>query len=89
MLPDDTGSGLMKVFEKSWNGIGPEFGISALDHDGNVDPGIGRTSLEPGESFCADFFFQPISGNEVRNLANEIRTFNSTRSTCGTDRAEK
>jgi hypothetical protein len=79
MLPDDQGKGPMKVFEKSWNGIGPEFGISALDHDGDVDPGIGRTSLQPGESFSVDFFFQPIFGNEVRNLEREIRAFNSTR----------
>lgn len=89
VLPGDTGAGSMKVFEKSWNGIGPEFGISALDHDGNVDPCIVRTSLEPGESFNVDFFFQPVSSNEMRNLEKEIRFFNKTRKTGGSGRAIK
>jgi len=79
MLPGHTGTGPLKVFENSWNGIGPEFGVSALDHDGDVDPFVERSSLESGESVKVDFFFQPISGAAVRNIENEIRSYNSMR----------
>lgn len=79
LLPGDAGKGPMKVFENNWNGIGPEFGISALDHDDNVDPEVGVTSLKPGESVDMDFFFQPVSGGEVRKIERKIRRFNSTR----------
>jgi len=79
MLPGDTEKRPMKVFEKNWNGVGPEFGISALDHDGNVDTGVERTVLEPGNSFTAGFFFQPISRDEVRALESDIRVFNKAR----------
>ena len=33
-----------------WDGMGPEIGASALDHDGNVDPHITHRPIGPGET---------------------------------------
>jgi galactose mutarotase-like enzyme len=39
------------VLKKNWDGIGIEFGSSALDHDGNTDPSVpAERPLAPGES---------------------------------------
>jgi hypothetical protein len=41
-----------------WDGMGPEFGTSALDHDGDTDPGITHKHIEPGEATRLYFFLE-------------------------------
>lgn len=44
------------VLKKNWDGIGIEFGSSALDHDGNTDPSVpAERPLAPGESRIVRF----------------------------------
>lgn len=38
------------LLTKSWDGIGPEIGVDALDHDGRTDPNVPVVSLEPNQS---------------------------------------
>ncbi|MFW5975981.1 MAG: DUF4432 family protein [Alkalispirochaetaceae bacterium] len=45
-LPESPEESLIPV---PWDGMGPEIGVSALDHDGNVDPTVPHPPLAPGE----------------------------------------
>ncbi|MCC5930459.1 MAG: hypothetical protein JJU28_14525 [Cyclobacteriaceae bacterium] len=46
------------VLKKSWNGMGIEFGASALDHDGNTDPDVPVSApLQPGEKVEIPIYF--------------------------------
>jgi hypothetical protein len=46
------------VLKKSWNGMGIEFGASALDHDGNTDPAAPVSApLQPGEKVEIPIYF--------------------------------
>ena len=46
-LPERPSESLIPV---AWNGVGPEIGVSALDHDGNTDPAIEHPPVAPGRS---------------------------------------
>jgi hypothetical protein len=57
------------VLKKNWDGIGIEFGSSALDHDGNTDPSvIPEPPLNPGEVRTLSFSFELLSPDEAVNL---------------------
>ena len=51
-LPESPKESLIPV---PWNGMGPEIGASALDHDGNVDPAVVHAPVEPGRA-CRLYF---------------------------------
>ena len=55
-LPEDPGTNFMK---KPWDGLGPEIGASALDHDGDVDPSVPIPILQPGEKTTLGLEFTP------------------------------
>lgn len=61
------------LMEKPWNGLGPEFGSSALDHDGDVDPTVAVPVLEPGRSMTLTIEiepeFSPTSGKKPEDEA--------------------
>jgi len=49
------------VLKKNWDGMGIEFGSSALDHDGNIDPSVvPEKALKPGESRQIVIKIEPI-----------------------------
>ncbi len=57
------------LLKKNWDGIGIEFGSSALDHDGNTDPSVSpEPPLNPGEVRTLSFSFEPLSPDEAVNL---------------------
>ena len=45
---------------RNWDGVGPEIGASALDHDGDVDPAVVVRILEPGESTVLILEIEPF-----------------------------
>jgi len=50
------------VFMRNWDGMGIEFGSSALDHDGNADPSINpEPILKPGDERKIVFSFSFVS----------------------------
>jgi hypothetical protein len=51
-LPDSPEESLMPV---AWDGMGPEIGVSPLDHDGNLDPDIAHPPVSPGEKLSLYF----------------------------------
>ncbi len=55
-LPEDPGRNFM---QKPWDGLGPEIGASALDHDGDVDPLVRIPTLRPGETLRLGMEFTP------------------------------
>jgi len=46
-LPESPKESLLPV---AWDGMGPEIGVSSLDHDGDVDPAVSHEPVEPGEA---------------------------------------
>lgn len=51
-LPESPEESLIPV---PWDGMGPEIGVSALDHDGNIDPEVSHPPLPPGEQVSLYF----------------------------------
>ncbi len=49
-----------KWLHRNWDGVGPEIGTSALDHDGDVDPAIRIGTLAPGEITVINMEIEPI-----------------------------
>ncbi len=62
-LPESPQSSLLPV---AWDGIGPEIGVSALDHDGNTDPDMVHPPLEPGRSTRLSFSLASVSADDAR-----------------------
>ncbi len=50
-----------KWLHRNWDGVGPEFGASSLDHDGDTDPGVIVKDLKPGESTVLKILIEPFS----------------------------
>ena len=48
-----------KWLHRNWDGVGPEIGASALEHDGDVDPGVKVSDLEPGETTVLNILIEP------------------------------
>jgi hypothetical protein len=45
---------------RNWDGVGPEIGASALDHDGDVDPEVSVPMLAPGETTILHMVIEPF-----------------------------
>jgi len=58
LLPDGS-----KWLHRNWDGVGPEIGASPLDHDGDVDPEVEVSELDPGESTSLNILIEPVSLN--------------------------
>ena len=69
----------LQVFSKNWDGLGPEFGNSNLNHDGNTDPDISVNILEPGDELKINIILEFISKERVRDIARRIREYNQKR----------
>ena len=52
-----------KWLETNWDGVGPEFGASSLDHDGDGDPAVRTDALEPGESTRLNILVEPFESS--------------------------
>ncbi len=62
------------LFEKNWDGIGIEFGSSALDHNGNTDQSIPEQALlQPGSSIIIPLSIDFVKGNELLLLSDKIQ----------------
>ncbi len=64
----------------SWNGVGPEVGASALDHDGDTDPEVREKVLGPGASRSLDLSFSLLSPEKADELEEEISAYTRRRS---------
>lgn len=65
------------VLHKNWDGQGIEFGSSALDHDGNIDPAVSYTpSLAPGASYTIPLRLDVLPPEATHSLVEEIRVYN-------------
>lgn len=53
-LPESPERSLLPV---GWDGMGPEIGTAALDHDDNFDPAVVHRELDPGETTRLYFSF--------------------------------
>jgi hypothetical protein len=56
-----------------WDGMGPEIGASALDHDGNVDPEISHPPLAPGAALRLYTGLRQCSRDETVELEEDHR----------------
>jgi len=71
---------LVSVYEKPWNGVGPEFGSSALDHDGNIDADVTiKRQLKPGEHLDIGMAAEVLDQEQTGILKKEIMDFNKDR----------
>lgn len=69
LLPEDPDT---PFIPRSWNGVGPEVGASALDHDGNTDPDVRESKLDPGESRRLELSVRLVDGDEAAALEERI-----------------
>jgi len=68
------------LFSRNWDGMGIEFGSSALDHDGNRDQSVSEPGfLEPGSSIEIPLLLDFMDGNELQQLFEAIRENNLNR----------
>lgn len=54
-LPETPGKSISTI---PWDGLGPEIGASAIDHDGNTDPEIAEPPVAPGDSTRLHFMLK-------------------------------
>ena len=57
---------------RPWDGVGPEIGASALDHDGNTDPEVVEDALAPGESRRIEISIALLENREAEKLEADI-----------------
>jgi hypothetical protein len=69
----------LDVFRRNWDGLGPEFGSSALDHDGNVDPEVAVQPLEPGDHLDVCMLFETVAADAAKEIAERIWDYNQRR----------
>ncbi len=77
MIPGTNRSPDKKLLQKNWDGVGPEIGASALDHDGDTDPGITQGVLEPGESMEVQIYLELLEKKEAEKLLEQIERYGS------------
>lgn len=66
-----------EVLKRNWDGQGIEFGSSALDHDGNVDPAVAYDPiLPPGQTVSINILVEVLSPEKTQEVAEEIRKYN-------------
>ena len=72
MLPvAEPGKKPKKMLKTNWDGLGPEFGNTSLDRNGNTDPGIPISVIEPGQIKDIEILVEFISADKV----TEVKTF--------------
>lgn len=69
------GTDLVPISELPWNGVGPEFGSSSLDHDGNVSTEIPTIPLHPGERLLIPMNFEMLERVEAEQLSDRILAY--------------
>lgn len=52
------------LFDRPWDGVGPEIGASDLDHGSDGDPAVNATTLEPGESLTLQILVRRLRATE-------------------------
>ncbi|MEN8228214.1 MAG: DUF4432 family protein [Bacteroidota bacterium] len=68
------------LYSRNWDGMGIEFGSSALDHNGNTDMSVpGEVPLDPGSSIEIPLVIDFADGIELQQLSEEIRKINENR----------
>ena len=68
------------LFSRNWDGIGIEFGSSALDHNGNTDSSIAeQVSLAPGSLIEIPLSIDFVDGNELQLVDEKIQKINMNR----------
>ncbi len=66
------------VFKKNWDGLGIEFGSSALDHDDNIDQTVDYDpELKPLQSKNITLFVEIISLERTELLKREFEKYNN------------
>ena len=66
------------LLKKNWDGAGPEFGSSALDHNDNIDKEIKiKTILEPGEIINIKIVVKVLDVEHTSKLSREIKDYRS------------
>ncbi len=67
----------VSLLTRNWDGIGIEFGSSALDHDGNVDSSFNQSYLlPPGGSIAIPLKVRLENEIETTSIHNEIQEYN-------------
>ncbi|RPI78805.1 MAG: DUF4432 family protein [Chloroflexi bacterium] len=74
-LPAEDGDPPRTLFQEPWDGVGPEIGASALDHDGRTDPNVQAVTLYPGETLNLPITIEPVSVEQAEVVEQEIRAF--------------
>jgi hypothetical protein len=68
------------LFNRNWDGMGIEFGSSALDHNGNTDPQVPeQLQLYPGACYDVPLVVDFIEGDEIEKLSEKIQHNNMNR----------
>jgi hypothetical protein len=73
-LPSGDGTTSRSLFQEPWDGVGPEIGASALDHNGKTDLTVPAPVLRPGASFKIRMIVEPLSSQQAQQLEQEITT---------------
>lgn len=69
-----------RLFSKSWNGFGIEFGSSPLDHNGNTDPNVTiKSVLQPGEKTGIVISIRLLDDSGAEVIKSLIENYNSDR----------
>lgn len=74
-LPAEDGGSPRTLFQEPWDGVGPEIGASALDHDGRTDPNVQAVTLYPGETLELPITIELVSVEQAEVVEQEIRAF--------------
>ncbi len=75
IIPGKAGEPDRKLLHKNWDGVGPEIGASALDHDGDTDPSMVQEPLEPGESMELQIYLELLGKEAAGKLLKKIEGF--------------
>jgi hypothetical protein len=79
LLPEESGRSPSMIFSGPWNGIGPEIGASALDHDGNVDPAVTVEPVQPGEEQELAIKIEIMDRSGAGKVSEEILSYSRQR----------
>ncbi len=71
-LPTGPNGELLPIFDRNWDGVGPEIGASALDGDGDIDPSVAPHRLEPGDSFDLQLLLRLVDKDEAARIGDRI-----------------
>ncbi len=77
VLPKDAEIPEKKLLEKNWDGVGPEFGASALDDDGDTDPDVMQRDLSPGESKELKIYLELLDRERASSLLKDVKEYSA------------